>query len=329
MNDARYSLIIGINGYKPAIGQLRFCAHDAKRVDDALKMQRVGFATTESILFTDEDEISPSPTRVNIMESVMHLCDKSNYKDTVLIFFSGHGTVVADDELYLLPIDASPAIIEQSAIAWKWLRDKIEQAPAKNKILILDACHSGAGRDIASDVRTSFKIVNQIEKNKGGFVCLTSCSAGQLSYELPDIEQGIFSYYLANGLNGAADRLGRGVIEIESLYEFVRDRTIQHARQIGVEQVPHLISRIASPLSTFVISSAASDRPIRHVLVLTEDPLIGKFIELGIERSAIARNATWVRDIETVKAEIHSRFDYDAIYIDVDNEWSRKKEGSG
>jgi uncharacterized caspase-like protein len=140
---------------------------------------------------------------------------------------------------------------------------------AKSKIIIIDACHSGAGRDPADAIRNSSQVVEGIKQNTTeGFICLCSCSGGQLSYELPDLEQSIFSYYLAKGILGAADPLCPDAINIESLYVFVRDRTLQHAKQIGVKQEPYLISKVAAPLSSFVICAASLDSPINRVLVL-------------------------------------------------------------
>jgi hypothetical protein len=125
------------------------------------------------------------------------------------------------------------------------------------------------------------------------------------------------------------------VIDVESLYAFVRDRTYYHAQQqLRVEQTPYLISKVSAPIHTFIISATNIERPINRVLVLTEDPLVGRLLETGIKLNPLARDAVWVTDLEQALAEARTRFEYDAVYLDVrsnlnlqkSSPWSRKKE---
>lgn len=325
MNSTRWALLIGVNGYRPAIGQLQYSISDARNVEQVLNSRTEGFGTTESTLLTDEpDELQP--TKVNIIDNVIRICKNAKNSDTILIYFSGHGAIGEEKKCYLLPLDASPASIEQTAIPWYWFRDRLEESCAKNKIIIIDACHSGAGKDPADAAHSSFQVIERIEHNTTeGFICLCSCSGGQLSYELPDLEQSIFSHYLVKGISGAADPLHHDV-NIESLYVFVRDRTLYHARQMGVEQEPYLISKVTAPLSSFTICAAPLDRPINRVLVLTEDPFLGLLVKTGIQMSGLARDAGWAGDIQQAIDVVEKRFEYDAVYIDVRTDWKQKKE---
>jgi len=325
MAKIRRSLLIGINGYKPSIGILRFCVSDVKHIKAALNARRDGFDSTTCVLLTDEQENIQRPTKSNIIERISEVCDLASLEDTILIQFCGHGAIANNGRLYLLPIDATPISIEETAISWQWLRDKLEKSSAKNKIILLDACHSGAGKDAAASVRASYEILNAVERTTEGFVCIASCSGGQLSYELPEIEQGIFSHYIVEGILGAADPLERGVIEIQSLYNFVRQRTIAHAKRINVLQQPYLISKVEVPLEEITISAAPLDRPINRVLVLSEDPLLGNVLDTGIKMSTLVRDAQWVRDLNTVHDMMESMFNYDAVYVDVRHDWASKK----
>ena len=301
MDTVRRSLIVGINDYKPAIGKLDFCVSDAKRIDGVLKNRREGFTSTESVLLSDDQESDHIPNRINLIENVKKICISAKTGDTILIYFAGHGTIDKDGKLYLLPIDASSMAIEESCISWEWLRKQIELCSAKNKILIIDACHSGAGRDVAAAVRMSFTLLEEVENSTSGFVCITSCSGGQLSYELSELNQGIFSYYLASGISGEADPLGKGIIDVESLYRFVQKRTVNHAKSIGVEQEPHLIAKVSASLNTFTISSAPLESPINQVLILSKDPMLGKLLETGISMNKLVRKATWISDLKTLR----------------------------
>lgn len=321
----RRSLLIGINGYKPAIGRLYFCASDAKTIESALNARRDGFHSTESTLLIDDQIDDLRPTKVNIVECVARICSAADIEDTILIHFSGHGQMGKDNKLYLLPIDASPISIEQTAISWQWIRDEVEKSKARNKIIILDACHSGAGRHTAQEIRTSYELARELQENSEGFVCISSCAGGQVSYELAELGQGVFSHYLVEGILGAADPLRRGVIDIESLYGYVRERTIRHAKQIKAEQEPYLISKTSVPLSTITISSSSLERPIERVLVLSNDPIIGNVLKTGIQMSDSANEAEWINDIDLVIADSNAGFKYHAVYIDIREDWTRKK----
>ena len=330
MNATRTCLCIGVNNYAPALGELRFCAADAAAVKRALDARRDGFSSTQSVLMADgrtigERDARP-PTRATIIGSIKDICEQATDDDVVVIQFSGHGVLGGDERLYLLPIDAIPNAIEETGISWHWLIAQIERSSARKKILIIDACHSGAGKG-ANEIQTrSQRLVNTLEETAHGFVCLSSCSGGQLSHELPDLGHGIFSHYLANGILGAADPLRTGVIDIASLYTFARERTIQHAHQIGVKQEPYLISRVAAPLDTFVLTAVSLDRPIDRVLVVSEDPLLGHLLKIGIAQSPEVRGAVWRSDIDDVVQRLQHGCDYAAAYVDIRSDWHKKRE---
>src|SRR5207248_1371400 len=89
----------------------------------------------------------------------------------------------------------------------------------KWKVLLTDACHSGAITPDASAV------INRglVDLNKSVFV-LSASRARELSYESPDFGggHGIFTYYLERGLGGAADENGDGIVTADELAEYVR-----------------------------------------------------------------------------------------------------------
>jgi hypothetical protein len=295
-------------------------------MEKALNSRREGFSSTESILLTDDQLDDLRPTRANIIENITRLCDTATGEDTFILHFSGHGMVGQDGNCYLLPLDTSSVSLEETAIPWNWIRDKADKSRAKRKILIVDACHSGAGKDPLTSVQRSAQVIEELSKTTEGFVCIASCSGGQLSYESPELKQGIFSHFLVDGILGAADPLGQGIIEVENLFKYVRERTQRYAGKLGVKQEPYLISKVTAPLNTYTISAAALDRAINRVLVLTENPFLGRLLETGIKIAPLARDATWSKDFEFATSEAKAHFNYDAVYIDVENNWKRKKE---
>ena len=56
--------------------------------------------------------------------------------------------------------------------------------------------------------------------------------------ELPELGHGIFTYYLLQGLNGAADLNKDGIVTVQELYEYVEQQVTQKSRSVGGNQHP-------------------------------------------------------------------------------------------
>src|SRR5262249_8177119 len=92
---------------------------------------------------------------------------------------------------------------------------------ASSKILMTDACHSGAiTPEKAQDVNT--RLLNF----KQSIFSLTASRARESSLEHPDLEggHGVFTYYVYKGLEGEADANGDGVVTADELQDYVRKR---------------------------------------------------------------------------------------------------------
>ena len=326
MSSTRRSLIIGVNAYRPAIGKLKFCTEDARAIENALNSRKDGYNSTKSTLLIDTQSEDLRPSKVNIIENIAEICAESNDEDTLIIHFSGHGAIGVNKKLYLLPLDASAVSIEQTGIPWSWIQECIESSKARNKVLILDACHSGTGKNPTINREKSLDIANQLIENTEGFVCISSCAGGQLSYELEDLNHGLFTYYLVEGIKGGADALNIGVIDIESLFNYASENTAKHAKKIKVQQTPFIFSKLSGSLKNITITVSSLEHPIDKVLVLTEDPIVGTSLVTGIQMSPSANDAKWVRDLQVAMNEADEEFMYNAICIDIRKSWDLKKE---
>ena len=59
-----------------------------------------------------------------------------------------------------------------------------------------------------------------------------------MSLELGELGHGIFSYYLIEGLKGAADLNRDGIVTLQELYEYVEQQVTQKSRAVGGNQHP-------------------------------------------------------------------------------------------
>lgn len=69
-------------------------------------------------------------------------------------------------------------------------------------------------------------------------ISLASTKGGQASNSYPEKKHGLFTYFLLGGLKGAADKNGDGWINMEELFDYVRDNVAKVSRRKGVEQTP-------------------------------------------------------------------------------------------
>jgi anti-sigma regulatory factor (Ser/Thr protein kinase) len=71
-----------------------------------------------------------------------------------------------------------------------------------------------------------------------GVVVLLSCAKGEVSVETGVFGHGIFTYYLTEGLKGAADLNRDGIVSLQELYEYVEQQVSRKSRLVGGNQHP-------------------------------------------------------------------------------------------
>jgi formylglycine-generating enzyme required for sulfatase activity len=230
VTGSRWALLIGINKYA-TLSELKYCAQDAKAIRDVL-VRYGGYDPQKIILLTD-DQDSPAhrPTFLNMKRRIGQVTREAGPNDSLLIAFSGHGTVV-NNRGYLVPQDGD----EDASIAMKDIKDQIEACEARQKVLILDACHSGKDR---SSPRLGDSLLNEAAGK--GFITITSCDAEEKAYEDDAAQRGIFTKHLVNGLSGKADSNRDGDITHGELYEYIYEKVRAWSIQNGKEQHPKLI----------------------------------------------------------------------------------------
>ena len=110
-------------------------------------------------------------------------------------------------------------------------------------VAFLDACDSGAagGRTFSSR-RTRSGLIDELflerlTRSKGRAI-ITASRPAEVSIELPELGHGIFTYYLVQGLKGAADLNKDGIISLQELYEYVEQQVTAKSRAVGGNQHP-------------------------------------------------------------------------------------------
>ncbi len=246
-----YACVIGIDQYKNKIPKLNYAVKDAKAFADYCR---------EYLKLSGDNLIelyNEQATLRNIRSALgTKLRNRATVNDTVIIYFAGHGAPESDPmnrdgdglEKFLLPYDAIPGDdLPISALPMNEISVIFSRLRADRVIFLSDACYSGASRaggDIftGSGMRAtelSDKFLERISSGRGRIV-ITAAGANQTSQEKKSLGHGIFTYFLLNGLKGAADANGDSLVDTEEIYQYLA-REIPKAT--GQQQTPVYKSR--------------------------------------------------------------------------------------
>lgn len=222
----RWALLVGINKYEYA-SKLHYCGRDVDVLRKAL-VEHGGYLPEHVHVLSDVAEGNSMPTRGKILIEFTTFLKQTRPEDTVLFAFCGHGQLDKKGKSYLVPIDGNEELLEDTAISVERLYQFLEACPARQKIIILDACHSGGKRGGPEGFDT-------IDSQPGkGMIELLSCNAVQTSQEDDSLQQGVFSYYLAQAIQGVADvrPVGDedGEISFDEAYRYVSAQVNRYSR---------------------------------------------------------------------------------------------------
>jgi uncharacterized caspase-like protein len=79
--------------------------------------------------------------------------------------------------------------------------------------------------------------LERLTRSKGR-VIITASRPTELSIELSEFGHGIFTYYLIQGLKGAADLNRDGIVTLQELYGYVEQQVSAKSRAVGGNQHP-------------------------------------------------------------------------------------------
>lgn len=186
----RKALVVGIDHY-PHIGSLTGCVNDAYSVKQMLDRNAdgsVNFAQPRLMVGTGPTDIVG---RSELKEAVRELFADDN--DVALLYFAGHGYIEAAGG-YLCAGDCKTG---DDGLPLSEIMAFANGSPARNKIIILDSCHSGA--------LGSHPLNKQVTEIAEGVTILTASTKDQYAKE--ENGSGLFTNLLIDALGGAAANL--------------------------------------------------------------------------------------------------------------------------
>jgi len=195
----RKALIVGINDYPTS--PLRGCVNDANAMANVLGTHGDGSPNFAPRLMTSPETVNKQSLRAALEALFTGDCD------IALFYFSGHGLITSTGG-YVVTTDARKY---DEGVSMDDILKLANQSPAKDKVIILDCCHSGA---LGTPAITGSNVAMLSE----GLSVLTASRDSESAIEINGT--GVFTALVVNALQGGAADL-RGHITPGSIYAYV------------------------------------------------------------------------------------------------------------
>ena len=228
---ALYILAIGVDKYpnlRPTASDLRYAGADAEAFAGA--MERNAGPLHEKIVkrvLVNGAAPGDMPTAANITDALTML-GKAGEADTVMLFVSGHGFNEGPNYRFG-STDAARVdgrLRPSSVVPWYAFQEALTAAKGR-RILFLDTCFSG----------NAFNQKLLSDSYHANIIVYSATRWDQTALEDHNLGQGLFTYALVEGMNGAA-RDGAGEVRAEALGEFLRGRVKALAKKSQHVQEP-------------------------------------------------------------------------------------------
>jgi tetratricopeptide (TPR) repeat protein len=246
----RYALIIGIAQYDPKLWknheQLRYADDDAELFYDFITAPQGGGFQTDNI----KTLLDTAATRTRINEAIEWISSKTTDADLIYVFFSGHAVQDGQGLAYFMPSDANPKLPKDRGFRTDNFFEELKKITCRYLVLFADACHSGSvfnrgmvkagGSTIAGTIKEEWE--KAFRGQEATTMAFLSANSNQNSIEDSTAGHGLFSWYLVEGMMGAADITApgdqNGKVTAGELYRYLADNVEKHARKLGEMQSP-------------------------------------------------------------------------------------------
>lgn len=244
---------VGINDYsgqrKAAggareLGDLAFATKDANEIVKSFgkfRGERGCFKEAKIELRLDADA-----TRAKLLEAIDKAAAQARPDDLMVVFFAGHGDLLADPKAPLFAAtdrargvlagagrfvlcgpDYARAAADRTGLSAEELFEALAKINCR-KVVLLDACHAGEA--------AAANLVRRCVPDGHGPFVVASCDQGQLSYEHPRVGHGVFTKALLDALGDGyaqADADTDGALGGDELVGYVTARLPGLLRQAG------------------------------------------------------------------------------------------------
>ena len=230
----RFAVVIGVSEYAdPLVPDLQYADDDARAFYEFLRSERAGLGgiPEENVILLTNEQASYR----SIRSALYSFLRRATENDIVYVYIAAHGVPDPNrpSEMYLLPADAEASDLAGTALPLADVNDAIAQLTTRHTIVLTDACHSGGLGTVGFTARAGLEPnnVNEIflqglRETAGGLAVFSAAETRQISREGRRWGggHGVFTHYLIEALNGAADADDDDIVRLGEAMEYVRER---------------------------------------------------------------------------------------------------------
>jgi Caspase domain len=237
------ALLIATDTYEdPSFPPLQAPVSDAERLAEVLADPAIGEFDVRPVLINQP--VSALTDRIE------EFLGERRHSDLALIYFACHG--VRDDagRFHFVSSNTRRERLGATGLSARWVHERVDDSRARQKLVILDCCNSGAFSPELATRAADVKAGQEVLRGRGS-VILTASNALQFAYERGtgalkgEPPAGLFTSALISGLRtGLADRDGDGWVSVHNLYEYVVDKLHEE----NVDQSPSIWSDLSGDL---------------------------------------------------------------------------------
>jgi len=236
----KLALIIGNTEYTDSrFSTLSTPEEDVTSLAAVLKDPGIGAFDELEPLINQEEKI--------VSRTVEKFFANKSREDLLLFYFSGHGMLDEEGQLYFALKDTEFEVPRASSLSAEFVREAMDRTRSQRVVLILDCCHSGAfARGQKGVLGGCVGTKNAFEPPSGfGRWVLTATDATQYAWEgnqlvSPDNNAprtSVFTRYLVQGLrDGSADLDQDGLISVRDINNYIYEEVMKQQ----LKQTPSL-----------------------------------------------------------------------------------------
>jgi hypothetical protein len=234
----RVALVVGVGEYprESGLSRLNFAGSDAEETARVLKDQ--GYIVR---LLRNQEALRGSVRRA--LTELGKAVEPS--QGTFLFYFSGHGFAF-DNVNYLATYGTTVDDLKSEGLPLPEVEKFLKASGAKRQLMFVDACRNEPTIG-GKSVQTPTFVLDRRDRlaQSEGLRILYSTKAGTVSYENPELQQGVYTYFLLKALRGEASGYAREDRKADQVLTFADTAAfmIEKMRAYGVErgqvQIPY------------------------------------------------------------------------------------------
>lgn len=231
-NKTTFAVIIGNENYNE-VAKVPYALNDAQ-IFAMYCNKTLGIPSKNIKIYKD----ATYGTMLSAMENIQEIAKAYHGEINVIFYYAGHG--IPDEmskDAYLLPVDANGRNIA-ACYPLEQLYGELKKLNAKQVVVFLDACFSGAQRGVGM-LASSRGVAIAAKKAvpQGNMVVFSAASADETAYPYNEKGHGLFTYYLLKKLNET-----KGDVTLGELGSYICEKVAQEAVVTnGKSQTPSVI----------------------------------------------------------------------------------------